>query len=708
VPPALVALCIVAHHHHIPADAAQLQRSLGLEATADIGMTELLLGAKALGLVAKSYTTDWTRLDKLTFPVMAELAGNNYIVILKKEANGDLLIADPRLGRPAVVAQDSFTPAWTGRLLLLKPTLEQSQASRPFGLSWFLPAIWKYRRLMGEILAAAFVIQLFGLGMPLFTQVMIDKVLMHKSLSTLHVLAVGMLLAILFEGILTLLRQHLLAHTTNRIDVTLGARLVSHMLRMPLRYFEARRVGDTMSRVRGLEAIRQFITGASLNAAMDLLFVVVFIAVMFLYSVPLTFVLLGMLPLFILLSVVMAPLMRERMEEKFDRSAESQAFLVESVTGIQTVKAMALEPLFQRKWEMLLARYVSASYNASYLGGIANALGQVIQKLSALIILWVGAYLVIDGRMSVGQLIAFQMLSGRVISPVLRVVQLWQEFQQVSLSVDRLKDIMNTPAEPALSAGRIGAAQLGGAVKLQDVRFRYSPETPPILKGLSLEVPPGKVVGIVGRSGSGKSTLAKLLQRLYVPESGTLTVGGIDLQQADPTWLRRQIGVVLQESFLFSGSVRENIAVQMPNASMEQIIEAAKLGGAHDFIVELPQGYDTPVGERGAALSGGQRQRIAIARALLGNPSMLILDEATSALDYESERAIQDNLASICQGRTVFIITHRLSMIRRADTILVLDKGELVEQGTHAELLARQGLYFHLSSQQEAHAHAVA
>ena len=354
-----------------------------------------------------------------------------------------------------------------------------------------------------------------------------------------------------------------------------------------------------------------------------------------------------------------------------------------------------------RKWEAVLARYVTASFRAAHLSGIAGALGQIIQRGTNLAILWEGASLVMGGDLTVGQLIAFQMLSGRVISPILRTVQLWQSFQQVGLSVERLGDIMNTKPEPSMNPGKTSLPAIVGTVKMESVRFRYNIDGPEILRNFSIDITPGTTVGVVGRSGSGKSTLTKLLQRLYQPETGRILIDGIDLQQADPMWLRRQIGVVLQENFLFNGSIRDNIAIHMPNATMEQIVEMAMLAGAHEFILEMPHAYDTQVGERGTALSGGQRQRIAIARALLSNPRILIFDEATSALDYESERVIQRNLAKICKGRTVFIIAHRLSTIRHADTILVLDHGELKEQGTHPELLAHGGIYHHLFSQQE-------
>jgi subfamily B ATP-binding cassette protein HlyB/CyaB len=712
-PPAMtsgmICLCVVAAHHQRPADPVQLSRALGIDPTLPTPPEQLLLAARELGLKAKRVASSWERLPKLTLPVIAECAGADYMVILRREADGRLLVGDPKEPRPRRLDRQQFEALWSGSLLLVGVRLRLDNPNRPFDLLWFVPAIWKYRRVLGEVFAASFVIQLFGLATPLFTQVIIDKVLMHKSLATLHVLAAGMLIMIVFEAILSVLKTHLLAHTSNRIDVALGARLFRHLLHIPLRYFETRRVGDTVARVRELETIRQFITGSSINVVLDLLFTVLFVALMLFYSAVLTAVTLACIPLFVLLSLLLRPVMRARLETKFDRGSENQSFLVETVTGLQTVKAMALEAVFYRRWEEQLARYVTASFRTSHLSGVAGAVGQIIQKLSTLSILWVGAYLVMRGSMTVGQLIAFQMLAGRVVAPVLRIVQLWQDFQQVGISVARLGDLINTKAEPALSPGKMSLPAVKGAVRLESVRFRYQFDGPEILRSLSCEIRQGTTVGVVGRSGSGKSTLAKLLQRLYIPESGRVLIDGIDLQQVDPMWLRRQIGVVLQENFLFNGSIRENIAIHTPGAAMAQIVEAARLAGAHEFILELPQAYDTPVGERGAALSGGQRQRVAIARALISNPRILIFDEATSALDYESERIIQDNLGRICQGRTVFIIAHRLSTLRNADTILVLDKGELVEQGSHAELVARRGIYHHLFSQQADHlTHAVA
>ncbi|MEK6790383.1 MAG: type I secretion system permease/ATPase, partial [Deltaproteobacteria bacterium] len=501
-------------------------------------------------------------------------------------------------------------------------------------------------------------------------------------------------------AVLSILRTYVFTHTTSKIDVILGTRLFKHLLALPLRYFEVRRVGDTVARVRELENIRQFLTGSPLTSLLDVMFMALFIAVMFFYSVTLTLVALAVLPLFAVLSVLVTPMLRYRLDERFNRGADMQSYLVETVSGIQTVKSFALEPEAQKKWEGLLASYIRASFKTYQLSGIAGAIGQFISRASYLVILWVGAHLVMDGRLTVGQLIAFQMLSARVSDPILRLVQMWQDFQQTGISIKRLGDIFNTKPEPAVNATKARLPAIKGNIRLEAVRFRYRVDGSEVLRNITLDIEPGLTVGVVGRSGSGKSTLAKLIQRLYIPEAGRILIDGIDISLADPAWLRRQIGVVLQENFLFNASVRDNIAIHYSSARMADVIRVAQLAGAHDFILEMPEGYDTMVGEKGTALSGGQRQRIAIARALLMNPRILIFDEATSALDYESERIIQGNLSKICKGRTVVIIAHRLSTLRQAHKIIVVDKGELVESGSHEALIERKGLYHRLYSQQ--------
>ncbi len=558
-----------------------------------------------------------------------------------------------------------------------------SDLSRRFDITWFLGAIHKYRHLLGEVLVASFFLQLLALVSPLFFQVVIDKVLVHRSMSTLDVLVIGLLGISIFEAILGTLRTYLFAHTTNRIDVELGARLFRHLLALPIAYFQARRVGDSVARVRELENIRQFLTSSALTLVIDLFFTFVFIAVMFYYAPLLTFVVLGAFPIYIAISVGATPAFRRRLDEKFRRGAENQAFLVESVTGVE----------MQRRWEEQLAGYVAASFRVISLNNTASQAVQLVNKVTVVLILYFGAKLVIEGNLSVGELVAFNMLASRVSAPVLRLAQMWQDFHQARLSVARLGDILNTMPEPSFSPGRAALPAIRGQVTFEHVTFRYRVDASEILHDVSFSVSPGQVVGIVGSSGSGKSTLAKLVQRLYVPESGRVLVDGVDLTMVDLAWLRRQIGVVLQENVLFNCSVAENIALADPAVPMERIIAAAKLAGAHDFILELTEGYDTIIGERGSSLSGGQRQRIAIARALMSNPRILIFDEATSALDYESERAIQENMKEISTGRTVFIIAHRLSTVRHADRIITIERGRIVEDGSHDQLIRSNGRY---------------
>jgi subfamily B ATP-binding cassette protein HlyB/CyaB len=433
----------------------------------------------------------------------------------------------------------------------------------------------------------------------------------------------------------------------------------------------------------------------------DLIFIIVYIVVLFFYNKMLTVIVICSIPVYAILSAIVTPLFKKRLDEKFETGANTQSFLVESITGVQTVKSYALEPKFEKKWGDLQSDYVKASYKTSMVSATAGTTGQFIQKVFDLLILFFGAKAVMEGNFTVGQLVAFRMLSGRVSGPVLRLVQLWQEYQQASLSVKRIGDIFNTAPEPILNTNQTTMPKIRGKIVFDKVHFRYNPQGGEVIKGMSFEIEPDTIVGVVGRSGSGKSTISKLIQRLYIPEGGKISIDGMDISLVNPAMLRKQIGVVLQENFMFNGTVAENISIHCPTASMEQIIHCAKIAGAHDFILELPNGYDTVIGEKGMGLSGGQKQRVAIARAILNNPRILIFDEATSALDYESESIIQNNLKEICKGRTVLIIAHRLSTLREAQKIMVIDKGNLAEYDTHENLMKREGLYCHLYNQQQ-------
>jgi subfamily B ATP-binding cassette protein HlyB/CyaB len=698
---ALTCLVMIARLHGVTADAQQLAHEF-VTGGGVMDVDGMLLAARHLGLQARRVNIDMARLGRTPLPAVAlgvppeegAAPGTDFFIIARTSED-QVLIQSPRMQRPQMLGMTELQQRWQGELVLFASRASITGELARFDFSWFIPAIVKYRRLLLEVLAVSLVLQLFAVITPLFFQVVMDKVLVHRGLSTLDVVATGLAVVTVFEVVLTTLRSYVFAHTTSRIDVELGARLFRHLLALPIAYFQARRVGDSVARVRELENIRSFLTGNALTVVLDLLFSVVFLAVMLQYSFWLTLVVAGSLPLYILVSISLTPVLRQRLNEKFNRGAENQAFLVESINGIDTVKSMAVEPHWTRNWDQQLAAYVSAGFRTATISSLAAGGVTLISKLVTVITLYLGARLVIEGKLSVGQLIAFNMLAGQVAQPVMRLAQLWTDFQQTGISVQRLGDILNTRTE--LASGKSTLPPIVGRITLEQVVFRYRPDAPEVLRQVSLDIRAGEVVGIVGRSGSGKSTLARLVQRLYVPERGRVLVDGIDLALVDSSSLRRQIGVVLQENVLFSRSIRDNIALGVPGASLEQVMQAARLAGAEQFILDLPEGYDTMVGEHGSSLSGGQRQRIAIARALMNNPRVLVFDEATSALDYESERIIQDNMQAICHNRTVIIIAHRLSAVRDADRIIVMDQGRIAESGPHAELLRRpDGLYARL------------
>lgn len=708
----LNALCALARFHQIAADPQTLTHQLGLSAHQSVTATDLLLAAKHVGLKAKWVKVKHERLAQSPLPALAWLgdAEHGRSVVLAQSDGQRVLIQDfepndpsapDQVGaRPRVLTMDEFVGlGWSRQLMLVTSRASTMGSLAKFDFSWFIPAIVKHRKLLGEVLFISFMLQLFGLVSPFFFQVVMDKVLVHKGMTTLDVLVMGLVVVVVFESVLSMLRTYVLTHTTSRMDVELGAKLFRHLLQLPLAYFQARRVGDSVARVRELENIRGFLTGNAMMVVLDIVFSVVFIAVMFVYSPTLTLIALTSLPLYAALTIAVVPVLRRRLDEKFERGAENQAMLVETVTGIQTVKAGALEPSFAKRWDQQLAGYVVASFKVQNLASMANESIGLIGKLINAALLWWGAHLVMDGQLSVGQFIAFNMFAQRVSQPIMRMAHLWTDFQQTGISMARLGDILNTRTEVSAehSGGSAQLPRLQGSIVFDQVTFRYRPEASPVLHSLSLSIKPGEVLGIVGRSGSGKSTLTKLVQRLYVPEAGRVLIDGVDISLIDAAQLRRQVGVVLQENLLFNRSIRENIAIADPAAPLEQVIHAAQMAGAHDFIGEMSEGYNTIVGEQGGGLSGGQRQRVAIARALFTNPRILILDEATSALDYESEAIIQRNMAEICRGRTVLIIAHRLSAVRDANRIIVMDKGKIVEMGSHAELVGlQQGLYAYL------------
>lgn len=654
--------------------------------------------AEVMGLTTQMVKVPASAVSRLQAPVM--ISWQDTFGIIYKNNPQELLIAVPEMGLIRRKAKD-FAETWgeEGEVLLLQPTKNTPKAR--FGLQWFVPSLRRYRKVLTEVLVASIVIQLFGLVNPLVTQVIIDKVIVGNSPDTLEVFGIFLIVVAVAEAVLTNIRTHLFTDTTNRIDLSLGSEVINHLLRLPLSYFERRPVGELSTRIHELENIRSFLTGTALTVVMDAVFSIVYIVVMAIYSPILTLVALATIPLFALLNLMVSPMMRRQLQQKAERNAETQSYLVEIMGGMQTVKAQNLEMRSRWQWQERYGRYISAGFKTVSTQTTAGSISNFLNKFSSMLVLWVGAYLVLNQKLSLGQLIAFRILAGYVSSPLLRLVQLWQNFQETALSIERLGDILDTPQETEADGQNILMPSIQGNVRYENLSFGFRENAPLQLCNINLDFPAGSFVGIVGQSGSGKSTLLKLLPRLYEPKSGKILIDGYDISKVELYSLRNQIGMVLQDTLLFDGTVRENIALACPDASDEEIIAAAKVAYAHDFIMSLPNGYNTRVGERGSALSGGQKQRVAIARTVLQNPQLLILDEATSALDYNAEAQVCRNLATACQDKTVFFITHRLGTIRHADVILMMDQGVVVEKGTHEELMALKGYYYCLYQQQD-------
>ena len=694
----LVALELTSVLNRVPIDTRGLMRQFNV-GQAELSKEELLRILKHQGFKSKVKRVSFAKLQKYPFPSIAVLKNGSYRTMVNLSVKDQkIFYFCPEKKQAASASFDEFADVVSGEFIISRH--RKIEGAAKFGFKWFYTEVLKFKSIIAEVLLGSFVVQLFGLITPLFTQVILDKVVVHHSMTTLDVLGVAFLAIMVFELLLNISRNYIFNHTANKIDAKLGSKLFRHLFSLPFLYFETRKVGNIVARVRELDTIRDFITNKSVSVIIDTLFSFVFLGMMLLYSVPLSLISMSFILVLSILYAVVTPEFRTRLKSKFEMGARSNSYLVETITGVQTVKALAIEGAMQQKWEDNLGTYLRSSFRLTSMTNVSRALAGFLQRGMTVSILYFGVKMVINQELTVGQLIAFQMFANQFSGPVLRLVNTWNEFQQALLGVERLGDILNQPAE-LQSANAITLSKLEGAIRLDKISFKYGMDSPYVLEQLNLNIQAGTSVGLVGRSGSGKSTITKLIQRLYLANDGAIYIDDVDIRHMNPSWLRHQIGVVLQENYLFSGTIRENIALPKPDASMDQVIQAAKIAGAHEFIKDLSEGYETQVGERGSTLSGGQKQRIAIARALITNPRILIFDEATSALDYESERIIQENLAKIKQGRTMIIIAHRLSAVRDCDCIFAFDRGKVIEQGNHNELMNQEGYYYSLVTQQE-------
>ncbi|MFN6526286.1 peptidase domain-containing ABC transporter [Nostoc sp. ChiSLP03a] len=661
----------------------------------------LSAAAESIGFSTRPVKASLDQLAKQKLPAIAHWEGKHYIVVYEITPK-HVIVADPAIGQRTLSHQE-FKANWTGYTLLLQPTAmlkDTKETSTPF---WqFFELMKPHSLVMLEVFVASLFIQIFGLVTPLFTQLILDRVVVQRSELTLTAVGLGLLIFSLFRVAMTGLRQYLLDHTANKLDLALIVGFIRHTLRLPLSYFESRYVGDIISRVQENRKIQRFLSGEALSILLDLVTVFIYLGLMFWYSWKMALLVLVIVPPFLLLALIATPFLQRISREIFNAVANESSYLIEALSGVRTVKSTAVEQTVRWHWEELLSKEVKTNFSGQVISNRLQIFSNTIEAVVTTVLLWFGAYQVIHNQLTIGQLVAFNMLLGNIIKPFQRLTVLWNQLQEVVIAVERINDVLDAePEEDLQHQARQSLPPIQGNIRFDNVTFRYHPESDiNVLENLSFEVQSGQMVALVGRSGSGKTTISKLVLGLYPPTDGKVLIDGQDITSISLRSLREQVGVVDQDTFLFGGTIRENISLAHPGATLAEIIEAARLAGADDFIKKLPMGYETQIGEGGGMLSGGQRQRIAIAKALLGNPKLLVLDEATSHLDAESERIIQTNLNTILKGRTTLVIAHRLSTVRNADLILVLDRGVLVESGIHQELMAKRGHYFYLNHQQ--------
>ncbi|WP_350333785.1 peptidase domain-containing ABC transporter [Coralliovum pocilloporae] len=686
----VIILCIIFKEIDDPAAAETLgQRFLDLPVKSAFKQF-----TKALGVKGTLGTRELRSIQDADCPLAFRMKGGEWAMLARVNPN-EALLQRVHSDQAEVIPVEELNSFWSGQVVTIKGRQREIGDSRPFDVTWFIPEFLRYRKFALEILLASAFIQCLALVVPLFFQVIMDKVLVNTALNTLDVLVTVLIVVAVLEFFLTGLRQYITTQTATRIDARLGGKLFERLTELPISYFKARSVGVTVMRVNELGSIREFLTGAANTLIIDVAFTGIFFLVMYYYSPFLTLIVAASLPCYFLTSFLITRPLQAKIEQLYQDAAINNAFLTEVLTGVETVKAMALEPQMVQRWERQTRKFVEANFDVQRLMQISAQLTAFIQKATMVAVLWFGARMVIGLELSIGQLIAFNMMANHVSQPVMRLAELWRNYVQARVSIDRLGDVLNTPTEINTNQQEL-PEQLCGHVRFENIHFRYAPDQEKIFEDFSLDIPAGSMVAFIGASGSGKSTLTKLIQKLYVVESGQVTIDGLDIRSLNPDALRQRMSIVLQENYLFNRSVRDNIALMQPDAPLSDVIKAAEKAGAHDFILELEDGYDTILAEGGMSLSGGQRQRIAIARSLVSSPSILIFDEATSALDDHSQEIIKANMTQIREGRTVIIVAHRLSTVRDCDQIFVLDKGGLAEAGTHDELMRKHGAYAHL------------
>ncbi|WP_435236391.1 type I secretion system permease/ATPase [Psychromonas sp. PT13] len=693
--PGIMALKIAGGYFDKAISERALQHKLGLqEGVAD--QLDLCRCAAWVGLKARIETIEVERLEHLPMPALTQINGQ-YCVMLA--SRGEQVQLQRPISKQLINLPKKEWASLSDKKVILLAEKPANKSNIEFGFSWFIPSVIKHIKQAKSVLLVSLFIQFVALVTPLLFENVIDKVLVSRSLSSLQVLAIAMMALALFEPIFSYLRSWLFANLAGKLTAELNSRLYRHLLALPMSFFNQHQTGQITARVREMDKVRQFLSGSALSMLLDLLFIFVFIAVLFAYAPKLTWVVLGSLVLYFLFWIFVGPTLRARVNTHFERTADNSAFLNQAITGVETIKTSAVEPGFIKEWQLKLAVQLKAGFKARITSIWAQQGISLIQKVTAALLLWWGVKLVLTGDLTAGELVAFNMLAGQVTQPILRLAQIWQDFQHTLISLNRIGDILSEETE-AGAEGLASNPEVNGAISFKQVRFRYQSDAPEVISNLSFDIKPGEFIGITGSSGSGKSTVTKLLQRLYNPTSGEVYIDGLDLAIADPVELRRSMSIVLQESHLFSGTVTDNIRQCLPQASDEQVINAAKLAGAHQFVEQLAQGYNTQIGERGGSLSGGQKQRLALARALITNPKILVLDEATSALDYESEAAIISRLPEITKGRTVISIAHRLNTIRHCDRIFVIESGQISESGCHQVLLKGKEKYARLWASQ--------